>query len=348
MHVGIIGFRGAGKTTAFNALTGLGAATGFGGGGRPNLGNIKVPDERVDFLAELDQPKKVTFAEIGFIDAPGAEQHGGGGLDSTLVEQVRDADALILVVRAFASPTREEEPDPATELEGLLGELVLTDQIAVENRLTRIRKEGSKAQDKALMERLLAQLEAGQPIAALELREQDRHLLSGFRFLTLKPWVALINCDAEAASGPLPPPLASLAETTGATILLLAAEAEAEIAELPPEDQAAFSEDIGLSEPARARFIRAVYQRLDLISFLTRGPDECRAWTIRRGTIAKVAAGTIHSDIERGFIRAEVIAFDDYRELKSEAKCRDVGKLRVEGKEYVLQDGDLIHFRFNV
>jgi len=350
MKVGIVGFAGSGKTTVFNALTGLSADTGFGSKDKANLGMIKVPDERVDFLTEVHQPKKTVLAEIAFVDVAG--QEGGSaesGLDSRIVNHMREVEALVQVVRAFENPALTAPPDPVRELDDFNAEMVLTDLIQVEARLDRLRKEGNKpTPELALMERMQACLEAGDRLARIDIGEQERQLISGFRFLTLKPCMALINRPDEEAGAPLPDDVQAAADRLGLSVIAMAARAEAEIAELDPEEQKDFLADLGLTAPARDRFIQAVYAQLDLISFLTMGPDECRAWTIKRGTNARAAAGKIHSDIERGFIRAEVIKFDDFKEYPSEAKCRDAGKLRLEGKEYVVEDGDIVHYRFNV
>ena len=351
MKVGIVGFAGVGKTTVFNALTGLGAQTGFGGKEKANLGMIKVPDARVTFLTEVWSPKKVTLAEIAFVDVAGPEggQKEGGGLDSRVVNHMRECDALVQVVRGFESPALDAAADPLAELDAFNSEMVLTDLIQVENRLERLRKEADKnSLERPLMERMQAHLESGARLATLEFSENDLQRLSGYRFLTLKPCMALLNLPDTQAADPLPQPFAAAAAALGLSAMALSAAAEAEIAELPPADQADFLADLDLEAPARDRFVQAVYEQLDLISFLTMGPDECRAWTIDRGTSARAAAGKIHSDIERGFIRAEIIAFEDFRALGSEAKCREAGKLRLEGKEYIVQDGDIMHVRFNV
>jgi hypothetical protein len=349
MKVGLTGFPGAGKTTVFNALTGLHARTGTGGGdGRPNLGAIKVPDARVDRLAAIWSPRKTTYAEVTFIDFPPprtAQQKAV--LDAETVAQLRDADALVQVVRAFPDVTGAP-PTAAADLDGFAAELVLADLAVLEKRLERTKKEKGHERERALLERLLPELEAGKPLRLLDLGAEDRALLAGFALLSLRPLLIVLNVPEEAVAAPVPADLAERARAAGGEALVLSAQVEMEVAELEPGDRAAFLADLGLTESARDRFLRASYALLDLISFLTAGEDECRAWTIRRGTTAVKAAGKIHSDIERGFIRAEVMAFDDFVRLGSEAKVREAGKLRLEGKEYVVQDGDIIHFRFNV
>jgi GTP-binding protein YchF len=355
MKVGIVGFAGSGKTTVFNALTGLAAETGFGGRERANVGVIKVPDQRVDKLAEIYSPKKKTYAEISFVDVAGPEQHEGGsaersetGLDPKLVQHMREVDALVHVVRAFESPYLARTGDPAGDIRAFEDELILTDLVQVENRIARLKKERDSERERELFDRLKAELEAEKPFRDIEIATEEQASIAGFRFLSLKPLLLLINAaEDQVAAGPSPAVL-SLAEQKKLTCIHMSGKSEMEIAELEPEEQREFLRDLGIEEPARDRFIRAAYGLLDLISFLTAGEDECRAWPIKRGTIAQKAAGKIHSDIERGFIRAEVARFEDLGALRTIAACREQGKLRLEGKDYIVQDGDVINFRFNV
>jgi len=349
MKVGLTGFPGAGKTTVFNALTGLHADTGMGAGGGVNVGVIKVPDSRVDALAKIFSPKKTTYAEVSFVDFPPARTapERRTVLDAGTIGQLRDADALVEVVRGF--PDLAGAPaTPAADLEAFGAELVLADLAVVEKRLERLKKEKGNERERALLERLLPMLEAGTALRTVDLTSDERTLLAGFAFLSLRPLLVVLNVPEDAAAAPLPDDVAARAKAEGAEAMVLSAKLDAELAELDAADRDAFLADLGLTETARARFIRASYGLLDLISFLTSGEDECRAWPIRRGTPALKAAGKVHSDIERGFIRAEVMAFDDFVRLGSEAKCREAGKLRLEGKEYIVQDGDIVHFRFAV
>jgi len=350
MKVGIVGYAGAGKTTVFNALTGMSADTGFGGKDKANLGMIKVPDERIEFLTETYNPKKETLAEIAFVDVAGpTDASKQDGLDSRIVGHMREAEALVHVVRDFDNPALQRGADPVRDFESFEGDIIISDMLQVDNRLARLKKERKlDSKDGELMQKLYAQLEEGKPLRTLELDETQRGQISGYQFLSLKPCVALVNVADEKAGTDLPADLKQSAADRGMFLIAMAARAEAEIAELDADDQRAFLDDLGLKQPARARFINAVYEQLNLISFLTAGEDECRAWTIRRDIDARKAAGKIHSDIERGFIRAEVIAFEDFKTYPSEAKCRDAGKLRLEGKTYIVQDGDIINFRFNV
>jgi GTP-binding protein YchF len=338
MRIGLVGFKGSGKTTVFNALTGLAAEVG-GYASKVNLGVIKVPDARIDALSKLCQPKKTTYAEVVFADVPGFER---GGLDSTAIGHLRDLDAFAFVVAAFG----EHAGTATKQMRDLEAELVLADLAVVEKRLERLKKEKGRPGEKELLEKILADLSAEKPLRAIELSADDDKALSSFGFVSRRPILYVLNVDDASAARPAPDDVVKAAG--GAPVFVLSGNAEMEIAQLAAEDQAAFLQDLGLSEPARARFIRASYALLDLISMFTAGDDEVKAWTIHRGDHARKAAGKIHSDIERGFIRAEVIRYEDYVSYGTEAKCREAGKLRLEGKEYVVQDGDVVHFRFNV
>ncbi len=342
MKIGICGFAGSGKTTLFNALTGQNAPVGFGGG-KVNLGTIKVPDRRVDALAEIDDPRKTTYAEMLFADVPGGR--GTTSLDPQTLGRIREMDALVQVVRGFDAG--QGAPDPPGELAAFEAELILSDMQIVEKRLERLRKDLSDPRMVALLERCQAQFEAEKALRSLDLGEEDRASLSGFAFLSIKPLLVVLS-QPEGAPAADAAPVEVAAAERGLQLMPLCGPIEAEIAALDPADQAEFLADLGLDEPASSRFIRRAFEMLDLISFLTRGPDECRAWPLRRGSNAVEAARQIHSDIARGFIRAEVIRFEDFTRLRSEAACRDAGLLRVEGKQYVVQDGDICHFRFNV
>lgn len=347
MKVGIVGFPHSGRTTVFNALTGLHAAVGgYGDPSKPNLGTIKVPDARIDRLRAIFSPRKTTFAEVVFVDFPGGER--GGVLDQAMLVQMRDADALVQVVRGFADPARPEPPDPVRDIQGFQGELILADLAILEKRAERLRKEKGKEQEAELVERCTRALEAETPLRRIDLSAGDERALSGFGLLSRLPMMVVVNVGEADAAAPLAAPVQAALAAAGLTGLALCAQIEMEIAGLDTADRGAFLADLGLVEPARDRFIQAAYGLLDLISFLTSGEDEVRAWPIRRGTTAVRAAGKIHSDIERGFIRAEVVAYDDFVRLGSEAKCREAGKLRLEGKDYVVADGDIMHFRFNV
>jgi len=344
MKVGLIGHRGAGKTTVFNMLTGLQAQVGaYGGKEEVHLGVIKVPDARVDKLSQIFKPKKTTYAEIRFTDFPASQSEDNLKGNNSLVTQMREVDAMALVLRNF-----EPGADPVRELNDLLTEMILADLTVVENRRMRLKKEKARPQEEALLERCVAALESEKSLRNLEFSADEENILSGFGFLSRKPALALFNQADDKAGQPLPAAYQDELKRRELEGLPLAGKVEMEVAQLDEGDRAAFLKEIGIQEPARERFIRASYRLMDLISFLTAGEDEVRAWTIPQGTVARKAAGKIHSDIERGFIRAEVIAYEDFIALGSETKCKEAGKLRLEGKDYVVQDGDIIHFRFAV
>jgi GTP-binding protein YchF len=349
MKVGIVGVPRAGKTTVFNALTGLHAEVGgYGDPGKPNLGAIKVPDERVDRLSAIFSPRKTTYAEVVFVDFPGGGERTAGVLDQATLVQMRDADALVQVVRGFPDPVTQDAADPARDVETFKSELVLADLAIVEKRLERLRKEKGKEQEGELLERCQAALEAETPLRRVELSAAEERTLSGYGLLSRLPLLVLVNLGEAAVAEPLAESLRERLAADAVPGLALCAQIEMEIAALDADDRSAFLADLGLKESARDRFVQAAYALLDLISFLTTGEDEVRAWPIQRGTTAVRAAGKVHSDIERGFIRAEVVAYGDFIQFGSESKCREAGKLRLEGKEYVVQDGDIIHYRFNV
>lgn len=344
MKVGLIGLQGAGKTTIFNMLTGLKADVGYSAGkAEVHLGVIKVPDPRIDRLSQIFKPRKTTYAEIRFTDFPpsdASERLRGGG---ELVSQMRDVDAIALVLRDFG-----HEANPIKELNDLLSEMILADLAVVENRLVRLKKEKARPQESEVLERCRTALENEDSLRNVSFTAEEEVLLSGFGFLSRKPVLALFNTSDERTGKPLLHSRRQELERYKMEGLLLAGKVETEILDLDEPDRRSFLVEMGIEEPARDRFIRASYHLLDLISFFTTGEDEVRAWTIKRGTPARKAAGKIHSDMEQGFIRAEVITYEDFIALGSEAKCREAGKLRLEGKDYVVQDGDIIHFRFNV
>ncbi len=346
MKAGLVGYTQSGKTTLFNALTGLHKGEGAGRG-LVNLGAIKVPDPRIDALSAIFKPKKTTYAEMRFVDVPGPRGKGSG-LDADALRALSEVDSFCLVVRGFAA-VDGTPADPERELRDFDAELVLHDLAIVEKRLDRLRKEHQKGTGEYHeLERLHAPLEQGQPLRALRWSEAEEKELAHFGFLSRQPLLVVVNVGEEDAAAPPPPPVEAAARELGSEVLSLCAAVEAEIAELAPSEQPEFLASLGLSEPARARFIRAAYHLLDLISFFTVGEDEVRAWPIRRGDRAPRAAGRIHSDLERGFIRAEVTHYDDFIALGSEARARHEGKLRLEGKEYVVQDGDILNIRFAV
>ncbi len=346
MKIGLVGFAGSGKTTVFNAMTGLEAPVGFGGEVR--LGTVRVPDERIDALSGIFSPKKTTYAEMSFSDIPGEHGAEKKGLSPRGLQQIRDQEALCLVLRGFENPALESDPDPLGDLEAFHTECIFGDLDIVERRLERAKKERASAQELAVLEGAKTALEEDRPLRTVPAEELSRELLRGFGLLTDRPLLVLLNTDEGDAGQGLPPELSERIRSMGAAGMALSARVEAEIAALEPEEQQAFLEDLGLSELPLARFIRTAYGLVDLISFFTVGPDEVRAWTIRRGTKARKAAGRIHSDLERGFIRAEVIPYDVFMEHGSEQAVKEAGLLQVQGKDYVVSDADLMNIRFNV
>jgi len=350
VKVGIAGFPRGGKTTIFNALTGQHADVGgFSEPGKVHLGTIKVPDPRVDKLSEIFHPKKTTYAEMVFVDFPAAaEAAGSHALDTATLTQMRESEALVQVVRGFADAITGAPPHPVRDLANFKSELLLSDLVLIEKRLERLKKEKGKEQERALLERCKAFLDEERPLRQIDLSGEEASSIAGFGFLSRRPLMVVLNVGEADVAADMPPAVVEFLAMENLEGLLLSGKIEMEIAALEAEDRQAFLEDLGLKATARERFIRAAYELLDQISFLTSGEDEVRAWTIKRGTPAVKAAGKIHSDIERGFIRAEVVHYDDFVQYGSDAKCREHGKLRLEGKEYVVKDGDIIHFRFNV
>lgn len=346
MKIGLVGFAGSGKTTVFNTMTGLDVPVGFGGEVR--LGTVRVPDERIDRLSRIFSPKKTTYAEMTFCDIPGEHGAEKKGLSRRGLQQIRDQEALCLVVRAFDNPALEAAADPTADLEAFHAECVLADLEIVERRIERGRKEKANPMELAAFERMKETLESERPIRSIPAEELNRDLLRGYGLLTDRPLLVALNVDERRVAEPMPPELERRIEAIGAAGLALSASVEAEIAGLAPDDQAAFLDDLGLRESALARFIRTAYGLLDLISFFTVGHDEVRAWTIHRGTRARQAAGRIHSDLERGFIRAEVTPYETFIAHGSEQAVKDAGRLQLEGKDYIVQDGDIMSIRFNV
>ena len=314
-----------------------------------SYGNIKVPDERVDALSDIFHPKKVVYAEITFVDVGGVGRGDAGAFSPEVIQHMRNVDVLAHVVRVFDNPMVAQGKDPARD-EGLFNdEILLLDQAVMERRAERMRKENKKGIERDATEACLAHLEDGEPVRTLELTDDQWETLNDVQLLSRKPLITLYNLgesEWEDATH------ASLRETRergrNAISMAMCGSIEAEIATLDAEDQAEFLEGLGLGEPARDVFVKTAYRLLDLISFLTAGEDECRAWPIRRGLTARKAAGKVHSDIERGFIRAEIYQLADMLEAGSEAKLKATGKMGLEGKDYVMRDGDVVNYRFNV
>lgn len=341
MKVGIIGLPSSGKTTAFNVLTGL---KGSGKGQAVNVGMVKVYDERVDRLAKLFSPKKISYSMIEFVDVAGLEKEGKG-FDSQMLSHIRDTDALVGVIKAF-NLTQEEEP--IQDIKDMVTEIHLTDLLHAEKRLDKLKKEHKGGLELEVLTKIQKCLEAEKPIRALELSEKENDIIRGFRFLSEKPLLFLFNTDKDRIGEGVSSKLVQILAELKASWLELNAQLEMEIYSLAPEEQVEFLKEMGIKEPTKDRFIKKVYEMLDLVSFFTVGKEEVKAWPVPKGLIALKAAGKVHSDMERGFIRAEVANFEDFIQLGGFAECRAAGKLRIEGKDYLVQDGEVIHFRFHV
>ena len=348
MKTGIIGARGAGKSTVFHALTGLAPIPGTGEGknrGRP--GQIKVADPRLDFLEATYGSKKKVPVELTVLDfAPNPkEQKEGAALDVSLIPLIRDLDALLIVVPQFAGMNR----DLASTIESIEGELVFADFDQAERRLERVKKDRSATDfEKAALEKVIKWLEEGKPLRLMELTAQELQVFSSFGFLSRKPALAVVNCEMDAAAADITEAERAAIQARGLDVFRLAASFESELWELDAAGQAEMLREAGLEAPARDRLITALYKHLGLITFYTAGEPEAHGWSLRRGESALEAAAEIHSDIARGFIRAEVVSYEDFAALKSDAKVKEAGKLRLEGKDYVMRDGDIIHIRFKV
>lgn len=352
MKIGIIGLAQVGKSTLFQLLTEGAEPASYG---KVGLGVARVPDQRVDKLTTMFNPKKTVYASLDFVDVEG---YVPGQNNSNFINSIRDVDALVHVVRAFEDPNNPRMNaaiDAAEEVSILQDELAVLDWTILEAKIQRMEKENKKnpssKEEVELITRVKETLELGKHLRTLELSEAEEKMLRGYTFLTDKPLIVVVNVDENQLKQEDYPGKESLeewAKDQGVNVLLVAAQIELEISLLPEDERADFMEDIGLSASGVARVAQGVYQQLDLISFFTVGEDEIKAWTIKKNTPAVKAAGKIHSDIERGFIRAEVIAYDELIALGSLAKGRQEGRLRLEGKEYKVLDGDIINFRFNV
>lgn len=365
MQLGIIGLARSGKTTIFNAVTRGTARVGdYSSSNQPNIGVVTVPDERVDALARLYKPRKTTYATIQYVDFPAAgESFGKGeGPAGKFINDLARMDALIHVVRAFrddAVPHPEGTIDPDRDIQTMDLELAFADLAIIERRLQRLEAElrSLKASErerpqrlKELLQRLKHGLENDIPIRAQQLSDDDHRLLEGTRFLTALPMLLLINIgeDDLPRRAEIEAEFRQRYAGPGRDVALMAGKFEMDLNELSEEEAAEFRASAGVTESGMANAIRLSYALLGLISFLTAGPDECRAWTIPAGATAPEAAGKIHSDLQRGFIRAEVVRWDDLVAAGSEAEAKKRGLVRTEGKNYVVQDGDVLHILFNV
>jgi GTP-binding protein YchF len=360
MKLGILGPPQSGKTTLFAALTRGQALSGSARGEAVHLGSVKVPDARLDRLRDLYQPKKFTPAKVDYVDAPPLETGRAERGALAALTALRDVDAFVLVIRAFEDPSVphfQQSVDAARDAGWLLSELILEDLALVERRLERIEKAvkvGKKPEDPNEYEALKCvreALEAERPARAAGLTPAGERALRGFQLLSMRPWIVVVNADdAQLKQGEaaLTGPVAARFGEASPPVIALSAKTEAELVQLSEEDAAEFMGVLGIAEPGLVRMIRLSYATLGLISFFTVGPDEVRAWTVPEGALAPQAAGAIHSDLERGFIRAEVVSYEDLARTGAMPKAKEMGLLRTEGRDYRVRDGDVVNIRFSV
>ncbi len=353
MKLGIIGLPQSGKTTIYNALTRSNQPVVMSGKVELHTAVVEVPDPRIERLVEMFHPRKTTPARVTYVDISGLEGSGLGQISGQLRNELGLMDGFILVARAFEDDSVAHiagKIDPAADIARMESELLLNDLIAVESKLERLaaergkggRPKGEVEAELELFEKLQATLAEDKPLRTLELDAKEEKALSGFQFLSRKPMLVVLNLG----EGQPVPDVSAVTEYSRA--VPLQGSLEMEIAQLPDDEAAEFLQEYGITEPSLHRMIRESYDLLGLQSFFTVGEDEVRAWTVRRGAPAAEAAGVIHSDLQKGFIRAEVVTFEDLSTLGSLAKAREAGKLRVEGKEYTVKDGEIMHVLFNV
>ena len=352
LSIGIVGLPNVGKSSLFTALT---KKSGFAANYpfatiEPNVGLVPVPDKRLDGLAAIDHPAKIIPATVEFVDIAGlvAGASQGEGLGNKFLANIRETDAICEVVRFFSDPNVEhvsKKVDPQSDVETIKTELILADIATIEKALPRLEKEGKRYKEKAInfeaAQKVLEGLNEGKRALQLNLSEEEQDAIRELCLLTMKPMLYIANVDEDKVNAELP-------EIDGQQPVPISAKIEADLAELDAEEAAIFMEELGLDESGLSRLIREAYKLLGLQSYFTSGETETRAWTIPVGAKAPQAAGVIHSDFERGFIKAETASYEDYVALGGEKGCRDAGKLRQEGKDYVVQDGDVMHFKFNL
>ena len=358
MKIGILGASNVGKTTIFNALTGKDIPTTVYSttDAEPHIAVVKVPDERVDRLSEIYKPKKTTYATVEYVDYLGITK-GDLQQNRKVLDLLKDVDAVVHVVRAFEDEAVVHplgQVNPLKDAETIRLELIFSDLELVDKRLQRIeeaRKKGRKTDPKEedVLKKCKDALESETPLREVEFKDEEIKALRHLQFITIKPEVIVINMDEKSFNSEAQDELINAFQGRFKDpVIALSGKIEMELAQLDPKEQEAFLDELGINEPAMNRLIRVCYEHLGLISFFTVGDDEVRAWTIKRGTLAPKAAGKIHSDMERGFIRAEVINYNDFMSVGSMAEARQKALLRLEGKNYEVKDGDIINFRFNV